>query len=846
MKPFYTIATPHKDIMEGRLTMDIFAADLWEVYKERAVDEYKNKEQFFKKSFLTKGIKNLLEVMEKRLKGEGGDPVIQIQTPFGGGKTHSLIAMYHKADDLCAKKIVIVGTAIPPDKPLWQLMEEELTGKNELFIQKSAPGRDAIRKFLEMNQPVLILIDELLEYITRAAGIKVEMSNLASQSIAFMQELTETVSTLPKACMIIALPSSIIEHYDQNAEELFQRLQKVSGRIERIYTPVEEDEITKVIRKRLFSFIDEQEATNMVNSFIHYFENENILPYGTEPSVYRDRFLASYPFMPEVVDILYHRWGSFPTFQRTRGVLRLLSLVIHSLKQSTRSYISLADFDLSNQEIRRELLKHIGSEYDSVIAADITSFESGSNKVDNSLGAAYRSLRLGKRVSTTIFMYSFSGGHERGVTSHEIKRNATLLGHPAAVISEVIDGINKRLFYLQIINDKYLFTNQPNLNRILLTKMENVKDEQIIELENEILKNSLSGSYFKTYIWPRKSQDIVDSEELKLIILDKRDDKKIEGFLLTKGQKPRVNLNTMIFLVPYEIQRAPFLNIVKKIIAYQEIINDKSLNLTEEQKKEITESLKKAKEDIFDAIRMLYRLVLIPSKEGLKEMDLGVPTYGVKEKIDKELYDKLKNNGDILERIAPLVIKEKYLKEQDYISTKKIYKSFLNIPGEPRILDKEVLIDGIKEGVQKGLFGIGEIDSENKIVSKFYKEEAIVTFEENEIIIKDSIIQKQEVYTQTGSEGTLQVNNGNKGGIITTPISPPTPPGQKIKRELKLRFNLPKGKVRDITNMLINLQSKFETLELNLVARDGEISEMEYEDKILELFQQLGVKVEEN
>src|SRR4030042_7031187 len=112
MKAFHTVAVPHQDILEGRLTMDVFAADLWEVTQQRGSDEYRDAEIFFKKTYLTEGLKNLLTVVEKRLRGSGGDPVIQIQTPFGGGKTHALIVMYHKADQWGARKVDIVGTAL--------------------------------------------------------------------------------------------------------------------------------------------------------------------------------------------------------------------------------------------------------------------------------------------------------------------------------------------------------------------------------------------------------------------------------------------------------------------------------------------------------------------------------------------------------------------------------------------------------------------------------------------------------------------------------------------------------------------------------------------------------------
>ena len=323
MKSFHTVAVPHTDILDGRLTMDVWAADLWEVFKGRGPDEYKDPVQFFKKTFVTKGLENLLSVVEGRLNGQGGDPVIQIQTPFGGGKTHALIALYHKG--FGAKKVVMVGTAMSSTDTLWGMLEEQLTGKVAHFGGMVSPGGEAIQNLLSQHQPVLILIDEVLEYVTKAAGVKVEKSTLSAQTFAFMHEITNVMGTLDRSALLVTLPSSVMEHYDEEAERLFAQLSHVVGRVERIYTPVQENEISQIIRQRLFSRVDMDLAAHVIQSFMNYAEKENLLPPGMEVSDYRQKFEASYPFLPEVIDILYHRWGSFPHFQRTRGVLRLLS-----------------------------------------------------------------------------------------------------------------------------------------------------------------------------------------------------------------------------------------------------------------------------------------------------------------------------------------------------------------------------------------------------------------------------------------------------------------------------------------------------------------------------------------
>jgi hypothetical protein len=514
MKPFSAIAIPHRDILEGRLTMDVFAANLWEVYKDRAHEDYRDTSIFFRKTYITEGLKNLLDIAEKRLRGEGGDPIIQLQTPFGGGKTHSLIALYHKAREWDANVIVIDGSALDPkESPLWEEMELQLTGKVENIKGKTSPGGEKLRELLAPHQPLLILMDETLEYAIAASGIKVEDSTCASQVLTFMRRLTDTVRTLDKTIMIHTYPSR--SHYGEDDQKLLNQLQERSGRVEKVYTPVHDDEIYSVIRRRLFSTVNEEEAKEVVEKFMDYVEREKMLPEGVEKSSYRERYIKSYPFQPDVIDVLYRKWGSYPEFERTRGVLRLLSLVVYAMRESKNPFITLADFELSNDKIKGELLRYIGPEFNSVIAQDITANDAGAKRVDKSLGDAYTSFSFGTKTATAIFMHSFSGGPERGGTINEIKLASADISVPSSIIVEAIST-----------NGKFLFTNQPNLNRVLLNKMENVGDEELKAAEKELLTNNLKKEHFEVFLWAANSKDIPDTKRLKLILQQNQKEEK--------------------------------------------------------------------------------------------------------------------------------------------------------------------------------------------------------------------------------------------------------------------------------------------------------------------------------
>jgi len=850
MRSFHTIAVPHRDILEGRLTMDVFAADLWEVYKGRGPDEYKDGEQFFRQTYQTEGLKNILAIVEKRLMGMGGDPVIQIQTPFGGGKTHTLIAMYHKADQWNSRKVVIVGTPMSTSDTPWGMLEEQLTGRIDRFAAQVSPGRESTYELLSENQPVLILMDEVLEYVTKAAAVTVGESTLAAQTIAFMQELTEVAGTLEKVALVITLPASAMEHYDESAEKLFEQLKKVVGRVEKIYTPVQDHEITHVIGQRLFSRIDPDGAGEVIGDFMEYATRESILPAGTEPSEYRKRFESSYPFLPEVVDVLYHRWGSFPGFQRTRGVLRLLALITDSLKDKSVPYISLADFDLNDSKIRRELVKFAGPEYDSIIAADITGMESGSKKIDMSLGDAHKGLKLGTRAVTTVFLYSFSGGAEKGATMGEIKRNATTTENPASVVAEAVEQLKRRLFYLQHQTGKYYFDNVHNLNRTLLIRMENIGDAEIVESERELLKNNISGITMKVFVWQELNTDIPDTTDLKLIILRERDDEFMKDTMNMRGNTPRVNRNTLFFLTPLESERTGFYNLLKRGIAYRLISDDKTLNLSGEQNKEIKAELKKIEGGLNEALRRYYRLLAIPGKDEFKEQDLGIPTYGEAKKIDDLVYEKLRTAGEVLERIAPRVIKERYLKDAKFVLTEQLYQSSARTPGEFRIVDRVVWENGISEGVCEGLFGLGELDDE-KPVCRFFGKSPSVALSGSEAIIREDLCNTQEEETDSGRGYLTGTDNTDEAEpcIGDSGTVPPIDPEQtvsgkeSVRKKIHLKFTIPKGKVAGIMGVMNLLQSNFGRLEIELLAEGGEISESDYDTKIEEAFRQLEIKL---
>lgn len=854
MKNFTQVAVPHEDILSGKLAMDVFAADLWQVARGEAPLDYRDADLFFKKTYITAGLKNILEIARARLEGRSGDSVIELQTPFGGGKTHTLIALYHKAREWNARVVVFDGTALHPGeiRP-WEELERQLTGKVVFTRGEVAPGREKLIDLLSEHSPALILMDELLEYTTKAAGIRVGDSNLASQTLAFIQELTGAVSALSNALLVLTLPSSVLEHYDENAERMFQRLQRIAGRMERIYTPVADDEIERVVRARLFSRVKEEEVKEVVDEFVDYARGEGLLSSDELPR-YRERFLKSYPFKPEVIDILYKRWGSFPTFQRTRGVLRLLSLVISDLLDKNLPFIRLGDFNLNNQELRRELIKHLGQEWDSIIAQDITAEDSGASKVNEVLGPSYRSFRLGTVVSTTIFMTSFSGRgeSEKGISVRDIKLSVLYPGISSTVVDTVISNLKEKLFYLS--DEGLFFTNQPNLNRVIVEREESFSEEELREKERKILEESISRpSLFRVFLYPRSSRDIPDTPEFKLVILNQSQPE--QGFLETCGEIPRVYRNTLIFLCSDEEQREAFYLYLRKLLALEHIENDSRLNLKEGQKKEVKVKLRNLKGRAYEELRKLYHKLFLPAREGYRELSLGLPTYG-ESSLVQEIYNYLRSQGEILEKIAPRVIREKYLANRSYVGIRSLYEAFLKTPGEIRLASQEAFLESIKEGVRQGLFGFARATDQG-LEDICIGETPEVSFTDEEVIVKPDLCvkeKKEEVesdtvggYVSQGGEGT------EKGPAPHTGLPPQSgtttegPPASREYSEITLNLKASPGNLSTIVRVVNYLRNQFEncTVEVFLRASGGKISAAEYEDKIKEALGQAGIEVKE-
>lgn len=843
MPPFYRIAVPHKDILAGKMTLETYAAKLLDVYNGTGPTDYVDPKAFFERTYETKNLSSIVTTVKKRLDGKDVDHFHPIQTRFGGGKTHTLIYLYHKYVEWYNKKpIVIVGTALDPNiQTIWGEIEKQLTGHTRQLTGNVSRGSLAIKSILEPKQPLLILIDELLHYVGRADGIPVGNTTLGEQTIAFVQELGEAVMDLKNVCVVVTLPSSANEQLNnERAEILFEKLKNFAGRIADVVSPTDDAEIPNIIRTKLFETSEAEIVRNsrpIINDFVAYCDSEGILPEGIDKAFYRKQFEQSYPFQPQVIDVLYKRWGSLQTFQRTRGVLRMLSIVVHSMLKSEKPFISLGDFDLENGRLREELAQYLDDQFQSVIAQDIAGPESGATKVDRLMPSDLISEKLGTRTASAIFMYSHSGSStpqdkQKGASAAEIMRSTVSVEIPSANISSVLEKFRNRLFYLATHSGTYFFTKEANMLKMKLERMESISKDEVTTAERHLLQKNIQDSHFALNLWPTNSKMVKDTIEYKVVVLREPDPHLMKSILYTVGELPRKYKNNLFFLTGSLPTRNKFHSAVKSQLAWRYIL--KKTQLHSEQKRTLEEELEKDINKSIDFLKEYYSRLYVPAspdlhaptyekarEPSLEMHEIVVPIY-TSSRIDQILYDYLKRESLYVEELGPEFIRENYMKNSQYVLTRNLYESMLTSPGETRPASQDVLSRAIRDGVIQKLFGLGTLESDVPTVNYFGDEKPPrVVFSTDEVIVANTLCPAAgpplpaicNVCSLAFSDRANLVDH------MKTHISKST--ADTAISEIVFSFTLPNGTAHYVGDMLLLVATKFEDLNLTLRAKNG-------------------------
>lgn len=674
LKPWREIAIPHQDVLKGTFQQAEFAADLSRVHDGTATEEYQNPALFFQRTFITEGMRLLLDSVIKRLVGRGGDPVIQLQTAFGGGKTHTMLAVYHLAkgetvaSDLLgvppildaaginelpkARLVVLDGIKLSPNQPqkhgnvlvntiwgelAWQLGRESAYEQiKEADLSGTSPGKAILAQLLEQYSPCVLLMDELVAYIRQFEDGKTFTGGTYDSNLSFIQALTEALKAVPNAVLLASLPESDKEAGSQKGIAALASLSHYFARVHALWKPVGTEEAFEIVRRRLFNPIaDKQAAENICRAFADsYIANKSEFPNETHESQYYQRLVNAYPIHPEVFDRLYEDWSSLDNFQRTRGVLKLMAKVIHRLWKDGNNDLMImpGSLPLYDADTRNEAIYYLPQGWDPVLERDIDGERAETTEIENK-DTRLGSLHACRRASRTIFLGSAPSTANqvvRGIEAERVLLGCSQPGQQVGVYKDALTRLTTKLHYLNHANNRYWFDTRPNLRREMEERKRRFKDKEEVypEIRDRLQKAVATAGVFTGVHVFTNSSDVPDDWSLRLVILPPdasyaKSDARLaleaaNNILKKRGEQPRQKQNRLLFLAADYDTVARLKDQVRSTLAWQSIVSDYKENrivLDNLMAKNAAQSLESAKEALQRMIRETYKWLLAPMQE---------------------------------------------------------------------------------------------------------------------------------------------------------------------------------------------------------------------------------------
>ena len=568
-----TVMQPHPDVAEGRYRAAEFAADLAQVSRGEGAYEYRDPVEFFARTYVTEGMAGLLVESLKRIAGKGGEPVIQLKTAFGGGKTHTELALYHiarggitvgRAPNLKtvldragldkfpkANVAVLVGTALDPTRKknpsnlpgytvntIWGEMAYQLVtsaGKPDLyeFVRDAdrkgvSPGSENLKNLLNACGPCLILMDELVAYAKKIYGVVGLPAGSYDNFITFIQEITEAARASENSIVVASIPESDIEIGGEAGKTALETIEHTFGRMESVWKPVAANEGFEVVRRRLFLDCKDPAARETVcNAFSQmYQENASDFPLESKEVAYRDRLLACYPIHPEVFDRLYEDWATLERFQRTRGVLRLMAAVIHELwmANDASAMIMPGSLPLDMPNVRDELVRHLPDTWNSIIDREVDGKNSIPYQKDKS-NHRYGRIVAARRVARTIMLGSAPTTRDQAVRGLEASRIRLGIVQPGESISDFNDALTTlhgslSYLYNNANGNRYWYDTRPTLRKTAEDRASQVSKTDVeVEIEGRLKKLRKENPFAGIHACPASSLDVPDDQAVRLVIL---------------------------------------------------------------------------------------------------------------------------------------------------------------------------------------------------------------------------------------------------------------------------------------------------------------------------------------
>lgn len=774
LKPWRDVVTPHADVASGRYQQAEFAADLWQVHLGEGSDEYRKPAEFFRRTFLTESLKRLLVGGVQRLSGKGGDPVVQLQTNFGGGKTHSMLALYHlfggaKPSDLSgidavmaeagvnilptAQRVVLVGNKISPGNPstkpdgtlvrtLWGELAWQLGGKKAFARiakddEKATSPGDVLRELFVEYGPCLILIDEWVAYARQLHDQSDLPGGGFETQFTFAQALTESAKLAKNCLLVVSLPASDtagsphtqaddVEVGGIRGREALDRLRNVVGRIESSWRPASAEEGFEIVRRRLFEPLAGDNFKNRdvtARAFADLYQAQGPeFPPECRGGEYEKRIQAAFPIHPEIFDRLYTDWSTLVKFQRTRGVLRLMAAVIHSLwEKGDRSPLILpSTIPIDDPRVQFELTRYLSDNWIPIIEKDVDGPNSLPLRIDGDVPNLGK-LSATRRVARTIYLGSAptAAAAHRGLEDRRVKLGCVMPGESPAVFGDALRRLASAATYLYQDGPRAWYATQPTVTKLAEDRAEQLKrdpDKIATELDARLRADLKRGGEFaRIHPLPRSGADVPDDLDARLVVLPAEHpyakeagnaaEAAAKAILESRGNAPRLYRNTLVFLAADRVRLQDLDEALRKYLAWSSIVADKeTLNLDPHQAKQ-AETQKHAAEGAVTArLPETYQWLLVPEQPNPQApMAWQALRLSGNDALAVRATKKLRSEEMLIGALGSTILRKHLdavpLWRGDHVAIRQIADDFARYLYLPRLVAPDVLAQSIRDGL---------------------------------------------------------------------------------------------------------------------------------------------------
>ncbi len=767
LRPWREIVMPQPDVASGRYQLAEFAADLAQVYNGLGSDEYREPRDFFQRTFLTRGLRGLLVGALQRLSGRGGDPVIDLQTNFGGGKTHSLLALYHlfsgvPVSDLVGiepvleeagvtqlpqtQRAVLVGYELSPGQPrtkpdgsvihtLWGELAWQLLGQDgfamvaEADRQGVSPGSAVLCELFTAAAPCLILIDEWVVYARQLYSNSSLPAGSFDANLSFAQALTEAAKAAPQTLVVATIPASDTETGGEGGREAATRLKNLFGRVESPWRPADAEEGFEIVRRRLFQNIAQPSLfvarDAVAKAFVDLYRSQpQEFPLECRESDYERRIKAAYPIHPELFDRLYNDWSSIEKFQRTRGVLRLMAAVVHTLwqRQDANLLILPASVPIDEPTVQFELTRYMEDNWVPVIEKDVDGPHSLPLHLDSdniTLGR-YSACR---RVARTVYLGSAPNlrNPNKGLTDSKIKLGCVQPGESVATFGDALRRLSDQSTHLYLDGKRYWYATQPSVTRLAQDRAAQLDEDRIYEEIEKRLRAEQSNraDFGRVHVCPSSSGDIVDDDtSTRLVVLkphlthalrDKQSAALGEArqILDYRGNIPRTNRNTLVFLAADRNRLEDLKQGVRQYLAWSSIAQEsEELNLDAFQSSQVRTKRDEANKSVEARVPETYIWLLVPDQPDphqpadMQELRLQPQPQS---SLTANASRKLKAEEMLITQYAGtrlLDVLNSIPLWKNHVKIKDLADYFVRYIYLPRLKSTDVLLAAIRDGLQ--------------------------------------------------------------------------------------------------------------------------------------------------